>query len=652
MNNALINQFYVPFTELMSLTLLLLMLHWLKRTVSNIPLYLLLGLFFVINLITMLPGIYEIFLEEGHPGTIGSGLLFMPIIMMHLVIYEEEGTLATQRFIFGLLMAAIGFIYVSQLIIGQCRIEYGYKLPEFISILMSKQNFMYPFCILLTTNLMLMLFLPIAYQALCNLRVPRGIGIFICSNVFFLLSNGIVMHFVTKHTYTIRPFFLLHWMLLEIVLCSIVQLYIMLTKENNFERKTPTGIISTLASHLQSAARMRQSVEEWTERYQLVFDNSVEMIFLLDANGTVINANRSAVNAIGPKVYEPGHIVRNMIYNGDGEQFNWNEAWRFLSENKTLVRKYKQYTGMLLRTDTCKFVNIDFTMSMVKVNDSYMMLVIMTDTTRRHQEEEEKKRLQEQLMHSQRLEAVGVLAGGVAHDFNNLLHSIQSSAELLEKQDLDDTGVAMLGNINNASKRAADLVSKLLGFARRGKYKEELLDMRVVSQKAADLFNVGLKDVTFKFISEPTPLIIQGDETQLQQVILNLLINARDALLPGDKSSRRISLKAGHGSSDMEIWRQRPLELPGTAESYVVIKIKDTGCGMNKDTINHIFEPFYSTKGQNGTGLGLSMAYGCIAHHKGWLTVSSIPDEGSEFFIFLPTANTNGASWNIRSKQS
>ncbi|MBO4345617.1 MAG: hypothetical protein J5833_07670, partial [Victivallales bacterium] len=438
------------------------------------------------------------------------------------------------------------------------------------------------------------------------------------------------------------------WMTTIVLLCGMAQIYVWFTGAENFEERKTLGMLSTLLAHLQSASRMRQSVEEWAERYELVFDNSLEMIFLLNEKGAVMNANRSAVSAIGSKLHSPGYILHEIISDENNEPFDWAAAWNSLYAKVPLAKKHIQFEDMHMTTPSGKVINIDFTLSSAKVHDKNIAIMLVSDTTKRHEAESESKRLEEQLMHSQRLEAVGVLAGGVAHDFNNLLHSIQSSAEILGKQNLNQTGTAMLQNIDNATKRAADLINKLLGFARKGKYQETLLDIAVVAKKASELFNIGLKDITFKFLAEPEPMLVNGDETQLQQVILNLLLNAKDALKPGDKTTRKISIRIGRASSDMKPWSERPPNTIGSAESYVAIRIKDTGSGMSKETISHIFEPFYSTKGQNGTGLGLSMVYGCVTHHKGWLNVQSAPDEGTDFYIFLPLAGNISAKWNIR----
>ena len=222
--------------------------------------------------------------------------------------------------------------------------------------------------------------------------------------------------------------------------------------------------------------------------------------------------------------------------------------------------------------------------------------------------------------------------------------------ELLEANQDPKDQAALITNIRNAVTRATDLVAKLLGFARKGKYQEKLLDIRTVANNAAELFKVGLKDVTFRYVAEPTPLMINGDETQLQQVLLNLLLNAKDALKPGTKEERKVSLVVSQAADDMQSWRDRPQGVTGTANGYVAIKVKDNGFGMTKEVRNKMFEPFFSTKGANGTGLGLSMAYGCVAHHHGWIDVVTEPDMGCEIHIFMPLQHGEGEKMKTRLK--
>lgn len=629
---------YIPFMELGSLTLFLMLLYWLRRSIGIIPMYLLLGLFFVCGQVAMLPILGDIFTEAGKLGTLAYGLLLLPLVAMYIIIYEEEGTLEAQRFILGMLMAVIGFIYITQLVLGQYQYEPGSVAPDFIRMLLKTRTFVLPLVALTFTHLVLLLIIPVGYQTLRNLHFPACVALFLHLFVFVLVSNIVQSMMNPSRKLDLSMGIWLSWLLSAALICLMVQCYLVLNRRSLDKSRRPFGIISTLLRHLQTASRMRQSVEEWAGRYQSVFDNSMEMIFLLDAKGDIINANRSAIAMLGPAVYDSGYNLTTLILDESKSQFDWAYAWTMLHPTHGKGSDHLNYDKMLLKGVHDGPRNVEFNLAPAKANDIDMAVMIMRDITAQRREENQRKNLEEQLIHSQRMEAVGVLAGGVAHDFNNLICSIQTSAEMLSRQNMNASSRAMLGNIDNASHRAAELISKLLGFAKKGKYVERLLDLSAVAEKAVDLFDIGLKDITFKFIVNPDPIMVMGDETQLQQVILNLLLNSREALLPGTAESRKITLRLDKAEPDMKAWYSHPDGAP-PAEDFVVVKVKDSGSGMDEETKNRMFEPFFSTKGQNGTGLGLSMVYGCVTHHRGWLYVDSEPGKGTEISVFLPAAN-------------
>ncbi|MBO7618963.1 MAG: hypothetical protein J6T06_00520, partial [Victivallales bacterium] len=280
--------------------------------------------------------------------------------------------------------------------------------------------------------------------------------------------------------------------------------------------------------------------------------------------------------------------------------------------------------------------DIDFTISVGRVDDAPVFIIIMRDMTEQRKQERLQQELQEQLVHSQRLESIGVLAGGIAHDFNNLLHSIQGSSDALALQgNLTTSQQSLLTNINSATKRASRLTSQLLAFARKGKFHIESIDLQALIEQTAQLFQPTAKNIKFKVIIEPDLPTISGDATQLQQVLLNLLINARDAL-NSNTENPRITLRAQAMRDMTNEWNQRP-DKDLDIKNYICIKIKDNGCGIDEETQKKIFEPFFTTKEVGkGTGMGLAMAYGCILHHHGWITLESTPGVGSEFILSLP----------------
>jgi PAS domain S-box-containing protein len=249
----------------------------------------------------------------------------------------------------------------------------------------------------------------------------------------------------------------------------------------------------------------------------------------------------------------------------------------------------------------------------------------------------EHKRLEEQLRQSQKMEAVGQLAGGVAHDFNNLLMLIQAQNERLRgRLQADDPAYADTLEIEHAVKQAGSLTNRLLAFSRRQLLQLQVLDLNVVlADTAKMLARLISPDIELKVVSGATPQWVKADPSQLGQVILNLAVNARDAMPDGGQltiSAKSVDLKepqtAVHGAIP-----------PGV---YTVLAVSDTGTGMDTEVQEHIFEPFFTTKQPGkGTGLGLAIVYGVVKQSGGWVTVQSNPREGTSFEIYIPRAEAS-----------
>lgn len=244
------------------------------------------------------------------------------------------------------------------------------------------------------------------------------------------------------------------------------------------------------------------------------------------------------------------------------------------------------------------------------------------------------KRMEMQFLQSQKMEAIGALAGGIAHDFNNLLLVINGYVELLlDRPDLDAQCREDIIQIGKASRQAAAVTSQLLAFSRRQMMKPELLNLNSIF---ADMDNMLRRligeDVEIQTSYEPGLDLVNADPGQIQQVMMNLAANARDAMPTGG----RLTIT----TRNLEIERDLPAEnatvKPG---SYVVVEVADTGTGMDSRTRDRIFEPFFTTKGKGkGTGLGLSTVYGIVSQSGGCISVDSRPGEGTSFTIYFPRA--------------
>ncbi len=265
---------------------------------------------------------------------------------------------------------------------------------------------------------------------------------------------------------------------------------------------------------------------------------------------------------------------------------------------------------------------------------SVHVLALMHDVTRRKLAEEERRQLEAQVQHAQKLESLGVLAGGIAHDFNNLLVGILGNAGLaLMKLPPESPVRNYIEKLEAAGQRAAELTNQMLAYSGRGAFVVEPLDMTRLIKEMAHLLEASIsKKATFSYDLPADFPLIQGDPVQLQQVVMNLIINASEAL---EDESGVITLRAGTKDIDQG-------SLPGIflrddlpEGRYVCIEVADTGCGMDAETRERVFDPFFTTKFA-GRGLGLAAVLGIMRGHKGTVKVYSEPGQGTTFALYLP----------------
>lgn len=260
------------------------------------------------------------------------------------------------------------------------------------------------------------------------------------------------------------------------------------------------------------------------------------------------------------------------------------------------------------------------------------ILSIARDISERARRREEKLKLEARLRSAQRMEALGVLAGGVAHDFNNLLMGIQGNVSLmLFRKGPGDPDYKKLRNIEQYVEQGAGLTKKLLGFARGGKYEVKPTDPNELVKNTAEVFSQTREEIAVHTRYELEPWAVEVDRSQIEQVLLNLYINAWQAMPDG-----------GHlylETQNIALDKNRAGALGLGPGRYVKISVTDTGAGMDQATRERIFEPFFTTKKmQRGTGLGLASAYGIVKSHRGIIDVTSEKGKGSTFFIYLPAS--------------
>ncbi len=396
--------------------------------------------------------------------------------------------------------------------------------------------------------------------------------------------------------------------------------------KQKMSEKTKKDLVNDI-KYLQQAIT---ALAELNQQYQTVLENVGVAIFIIEEDTTISFVNTEFEKLSG---YSKNEI--------EGKK-KWTEFFTEEDVSRMLCYHYQRRIdpkGAPRSYEAC-FIDrrgqkkdVFLTVSMIpKTKKSVASLI---DVTPFKQAQQEKERLQHQLFQAQRMEAIGKLAGGIAHDFNNLLTVIIGYIGLLLIQlKPNDSLYKAVEEIKKAAERAASLTRQLLAFSRR-----QILEPRVicvnnlVKDMKGMLRRVIGENIEVQTILEPNLLSIKADPTQIEQVIMNLVINARDAMPEGGK----IIIRTKNVYIDEDYCRTYPYARTG---NFVCLEVEDTGIGMDKETIQHIFEPFFTTKPAGiGTGLGLSVVYGVVKQHNGWINVYSEPGKGTIFKIFLPVVS-------------
>jgi len=259
---------------------------------------------------------------------------------------------------------------------------------------------------------------------------------------------------------------------------------------------------------------------------------------------------------------------------------------------------------------------------------------VLRDVSERKDAEAEKRKLETQVRQAQKMESIGTLAGGIAHDFNNILMGIQGNASLmLLKTKKGEVNYEKLKNIETYVENGTELTKQLLGFARRGKYYAIATDLNNVIDRSASMFGRTKKEIRMHSDLQPELWTVEVDRGQIEQALLNLYVNAWQAMPQGGD----LYLKTENIILDADFANSMPYKVE--AGDYIKITVTDTGSGIDKETRERIFEPFFTTKEMGrGTGLGLASVYGIIKGHGGYINVYSEEEAGTTFTIYLPAS--------------
>ncbi|MBD3421008.1 MAG: response regulator [Chitinivibrionales bacterium] len=363
-----------------------------------------------------------------------------------------------------------------------------------------------------------------------------------------------------------------------------------------------------------------------------LMDNIPDFIYFKDAKSRFIQANKAHLTLLG--VESVGEVAGKT----DFEFFPDDQATRYYSDEQYVIGTGRPILDreILVKSFNGAETWVSTTMAPIQDDGSNPAGVvgIGRDITNRKIAESEKEQLEEQLTQARKLESLGQLAGGVAHDFNNMLGAILGYANMIKRRLARDNTTLdkYITTIIEASKRAADLTTKLLAFARQGKYKIELINAHEIVQDVIKLLEHTIdKRIIIVHHLKADPATIRGDRTQLQNAILNLAVNARDAMPKGGEMTFASELVDKSPDSTQNF---PPQLLPGR---YVLITVADTGTGIDEKIRTKIFDPFFTTKEPGeGTGLGLASVYGTVDNHKGAVELKSEVGEGTEVTLYLP----------------
>lgn len=381
-----------------------------------------------------------------------------------------------------------------------------------------------------------------------------------------------------------------------------------------------TGVVLVFRD-VSEEYRMLENLKESEEDYRRLFEEHAAVKLILDPEtGDVIDANEAAANFYG---WSREELKKKRI-----QDINTLSPEEIAAEIEKVKKEKRIHFEFRHRRADGSIRDVAILSSVIRLKNKEYLHSIIHDISQR-------KRLEAQLIQSQKMESIGRLAGGVAHDFNNMLGIIMGNAELMETR-LDASHPAMdeLREIKKAAERSTELTKQLLAFARRQTIAPRVLNLNHSIEGMLKMLHrlIG-EDIELRWHPAENLRYIRMDSSQLDQILVNLAVNAKDAIAGVGK----MTIETVNASFGEDYGESHGDYIPG---DYVMLAVSDNGCGIEKEHLTQLFEPFFTTKSQgSGTGLGLSMIYGIVRQNQGFINVYSEPGKGSTFRIYLPATD-------------
>jgi PAS domain S-box-containing protein len=385
--------------------------------------------------------------------------------------------------------------------------------------------------------------------------------------------------------------------------------------------------VAMLICWLNAALRTTQEDLRRSEaNFRSLVTNAPYGICSCDSTGKILDANPAFLELLG--LAAPAEIIGQHIFGLYADTEQWFDLADYLRSSapfKGLTAEWKRKTGTTVVRVSSRSVN-----NGRKEKEGVVFEIFAEDVT-------ERRALEQQLRQSQKMEAVGRLAGGIAHDFNNLLMVISGYSEfLLERLGAEPHLRGPAQEIASASERASSLTRQLLAFSRKQMLAPRIVNLNdIATENLKMLTRMIGEDIDLVHVPSPNLWPVRADGGQIEQVIMNLAVNARDAMPSGGK----LTIETANVTLDEDYARSHAPLNPG---DYIMFAMTDTGVGMDGETQSHIFEPFFTTKGPKGTGLGLSTVYGIVKQSGGYIWVYSEIGRGTTFKIYLPRVASAG----------